>query len=275
MSDIIKKPENKKLLTRIGERFGVDERQMLSTLKDTAFQSDKEISDEQMIALLIVAEQYKLNPFTREIYAYPDKWKGIVPVVGVDGWSRIINSDPQFDGMEFRQSEVMVTKTGAKPCPEWIECVMYRKDRSHPIAAREHLDECYREMTFANPWMTHTKRFLRHKAMIQTARLAFGFAGIYDPDEADRIQEAHDITPRAEDRAEDRPAQREPKALPEMDEKRFNANLKQYQSLIDNQTYTANALIATLKTKCVLTEAQISEIRKLEPIEQENNNEDS
>jgi len=74
---------------------------------------------------------------------------------------------------------------------------------------------------------------------------------------------------------EDRPAPREPKALPEMDEERFNANLKQYQSLIENQTYTANALIATLKTKCVLTEAQISEIRKLEPIEQENNDGDS
>jgi len=30
---------------------------------------------------------------------------------------------------------------------------------------------------------------LRHKAMIQCARLAFGFAGIYDQDEAERIAE--------------------------------------------------------------------------------------
>ncbi|EIP6782236.1 hypothetical protein LTE40_000211, partial [Escherichia coli] len=30
---------------------------------------------------------------------------------------------------------------------------------------------------------------LRHKAMIQCARLAFGFAGIYDKDEAERIVE--------------------------------------------------------------------------------------
>ena len=49
-----------------------------------------EVSDEQMIALLIVADQYGLNPFTKEIYAFPDKHKGIVPVVGVDGWSRIM-----------------------------------------------------------------------------------------------------------------------------------------------------------------------------------------
>ncbi|EEW4602325.1 phage recombination protein Bet, partial [Escherichia coli] len=36
---------------------------------------------------------------------------------------------------------------------------------------------------------SHPKRMLRHKAMIQCARLAFGFAGIYDNDEAERIVE--------------------------------------------------------------------------------------
>ena len=38
---------------------------------------------------------------------------------------------------------------------------------------------------------------LRHKAMIQCARLAFGYAGIYDQDEAERIVEK-DITPTTE-----------------------------------------------------------------------------
>ena len=36
---------------------------------------------------------------------------------------------------------------------------------------------------------------LRHKAMIQAARLAFGFAGIYDEDEAERIKDAKDHAP--------------------------------------------------------------------------------
>ena len=43
------------------------------------------------------------------------------------------------------------------------------------------------------PWQTHTKRFLRHKAMIQCARLAFGYGGIYDQDEAERIVEASSV----------------------------------------------------------------------------------
>jgi hypothetical protein len=91
----------------------------------------------------------------------------------------------------------------AKPCPEWIECVMHRKDREHPTVIREYLDEVYRPAfvkdgrTIPGPWQSHTKRLLRHKTVIQAARLAFGFVGIFDEDEADRIVEAPmiDVTP--------------------------------------------------------------------------------
>lgn len=62
----------------------VDPIELKNTLIATAFNNgDKEISDAQMASLLIVAGQYKLNPWTKEIYAFPDKNKGIIPVVGV------------------------------------------------------------------------------------------------------------------------------------------------------------------------------------------------
>jgi hypothetical protein len=93
----------------------------------------------------------------------------------------------------------MITPEGGKPCPEWLECVLFRKDRTHPVTIREYLDEVYREpfkgnrdgksFTAAGPWQSHTKRMLRHKATIQAARMAFGFIGIYDADEAERILE--------------------------------------------------------------------------------------
>lgn len=169
-----------KILARVADRFGVDADKMLATLKATAFKGD--VSNEQMIALLVVAEQYGLNPFTKEIYAFPDR-SGIVPVVGVDGWSRIINSSPQFDGMEFNEPDLKPNSLA----PEWIECVIYRKDRAHPIKVREYFKEVAREV---GPWKSHPRRMLRHKAMIQCARLAFGFVGIFDEDEAERIKEA-------------------------------------------------------------------------------------
>ena len=188
------------IFQKFAEKFSIDPDRVMEILKATAFRQrpgSPPVTDEQMTALLIVADQHGLNPFTREIYAFPEKQNGIVPVVGVDGWSRIINQHPQFDGLEFRASETVVTPEGAKPCPEWMECVMYRKDRAHPTAVREYLDEVYREAfsgnkdgrnyTVAGPWQSHTKRFLRHKTMIQAARLVFGFVGIYDQDEAERI----------------------------------------------------------------------------------------
>ena len=49
------------------------------------------------------------------------------------------------------------------------------------------MSECKRSN--AGPWQSHPRRMLRHKAMIQCARLAFGYGGIYDQDEAERITE--------------------------------------------------------------------------------------
>lgn len=152
---------------------GTDGGELLSVLKSTAFKG--QVSDAQMTALLIVAQQYGLNPWTKEIYAFPDRQNGIVPVVGVDGWARIINANPQFDGMDFAQDDESCT------------CVIYRKDRAHPIKVTEWMAECRRDGV--GPWKSHPRRMLRHKAMIQCARIAFGFIGIYDEDEAQRIIE--------------------------------------------------------------------------------------
>ena len=170
------------LSRNLSAKFGMgEEANVLETLKATAFKG--QVNDAQMTALLIVANQYGLNPWTKEIYAFPDKNNGIVPVVGVDGWSRIMNDHPDFDGMDFEQTDESCT------------CRIYRKGRSHPVQVTEYLSECYRppvkkdNYEIKGPWQSHPKRMLRHKAMIQCARLAFGFVGIYDEDEAARIRE--------------------------------------------------------------------------------------
>jgi len=184
------------ILAKLGGKYNVDPQKLLTTLKATAFKVKNGVSDEQMVSLLVVADQYDLNPFTREIFAFPDKQGGIVPVVGVDGWLKIINSHPQTDGFEFNEcDEIERLDDLAKDCPAWIEVTIYRKDRKHPIKAKEYLDEVYRPAfqsqgrKISGPWQTHTKRMLRHKALIQGARLAFGFSGIYDEDEAKRVIE--------------------------------------------------------------------------------------
>lgn len=261
----------------MAERFGVDERKLIGTLKATAFsvKNGPEPTNEQMMALMVVADQYGLNPFTREIYAFPDKQNGIVPVVGVDGWSRIINSHADFDGMEFAESEQWIDPAqdvpyaDAKPCPTWIECRIYRKDRGHPICAREYLDEVYRPpfekrgergpYKVNGPWQSHTKRMLRHKAMIQASRLAMGFAGIYDPDEAERIREARDMGPA-------RVVEDEPAAYPAED---FDRNFPTWAAMIRKGEKTVEDIIAIVESKGTLSAGMVETLRSVVPADQE------
>ena len=189
------------LIAKTAERFSVEPEKLMGTLKASCFRGD--VTNEQLMALLVVADQFSLNPFTREIYAFPDKRNGIIPVVGVDGWCRIINEHPQFDGMDFADGP-----NNENGVPEWIACTIYRKDRSHSITAREYMEECYRApfekdgRKIDGPWQSHPRRFLRHKALIQAARMAFGFVGIFDPDEGERVMAATanqvDLGPRSD-----------------------------------------------------------------------------
>lgn len=213
---------------------------LIETLKATAFKG--QVSDAQMTALMVVANQYALNPWTKEIYAFPDKNNGIVPVVGVDGWSRIINSHPQFDGIEFEQNDQSCT------------CIIYRKDRNRPIKVTEWMAECKRG---TGPWQTHPKRMLRHKAMIQCARLAFGYGGIYDQDEAERIAEAQAHHPHTVNMGM---AEVVPQQQPEWPADKWAAILpKMLQGIAQGKS--VDGALAWLQAKGTVTPAQEQELR--------------
>jgi phage recombination protein Bet len=247
------------LVQRFAEKYSVDESKFLDILKATAFkQKDNvQISNEQMTMLLVVADQYGLNPFTKEIYAYPDKG-AIVPVVSVDGWARIINENPQMDGLEFLYSPEIKQHKG-KTAHEWIDCIITRKDRAKPVVVREFLDEVMRTVSYPTPWDTHPKRMHRHKTLIQAARLAFGFAGIYDQDEAERIIEAETIEGNATPVKETKP-ERKTMTLDELTAKYTKDKLDSDgvvtkfspKSLIEQGDETAQNLIDFLSAKYVL-----------------------
>lgn len=218
---------------------------LIDTLKATAFKG--QVSDAQMTALMVVANQYGLNPWTKEIYAFPDKNNGIVPVVGVDGWSRIINNHPQFDGMDFVQDEQSCT------------CVIHRKDRSHPIRVTEYMAECRRANV--GPWQSHPRRMLRHKAMIQCARIAFGYGGIYDFDEAERIVEATTIDAETgEITGGQKPAAKP--TLPACPDSRFSKNFSGWEKTIQDGGKIAD-LLAMLQSKYTLSQDQLDKINAL------------
>lgn len=171
--------DQKKLSHIMAERFHVDPKQFVTTVKATCF-NGQQVSDAQFMQFLMVANEYKLNPFTKEIYAFPARG-GVQPIVSIDGWLNIINSHPDFDGMEFSDS---LDDNGEIVA---VTCRMYRKDRSHPTEVTEYMLECKRK---TDTWERWPARMLRHKATIQAARYAFGFSGIYEPDEIERANDS-------------------------------------------------------------------------------------
>lgn len=175
------------VLFDMADRFGMEPAAFEAVLRNTVVPGN--CSREQFAAFLLVAKEHELNPLLKEIYAFPSKGGGIQPIVGVDGWANLVNSHPCFDGMEFDDKLDSSNNLLA------ITCKMFRKDRSHPTAATEYMAECKRP---TEPWTKWPRRMLRHKAMIQAARYAFGFAGIVDPDEVERFaaETARDVTPR-------------------------------------------------------------------------------
>ena len=169
-------------LYALATRFNIEPNKLIDVLRGTVIKPDrngKQATNEEVAAFCIVADQYNLSPFTREIHAFASGDKGIVPIVGIDGWTKIVNARGDFDGLEF---DDIADEQGN---PVAITCRMYVKGRSRPVQVTERFSECNRANSI--PWRTMPWRMLRHKAYMQAARYAFGLAGIYDQDEANDI----------------------------------------------------------------------------------------
>lgn len=171
--------ENPGVISGLATHYGMNKDAFVQTMRATIMPNGGgSVSNEQIAAFCLVAKEHKLNPFTKEIFAFPGRNGGIQPVVSVDGWMKLINSHPQFDGMAF------VDQLGSDGQLVSVTCKMYRKDRQHPVEVTEYMSECRRN---TDTWKQWPARMLRHKAAIQASRYAFGFAGIMEPDEAERM----------------------------------------------------------------------------------------
>jgi phage recombination protein Bet len=156
--------------------YQVEPAELIATVKAICFDKGA-ATDPQLFTYLSIAKQLELNPFNREIYAFVGKAGKMQIIVGFDGWVKMGTRNPQFNGFEFFD-HIEDNKLVA------VTCRMWRKDWQHPAEATEYMDECTGD---TDPWKKWPRRMLRNKAYIQCARMTFGFAGVVDPDEAERI----------------------------------------------------------------------------------------
>lgn len=186
-------PAQNKALAALAARLNINEQEVQNIVMRTlvSAKGNQQPTNEEFVTFLAIASEYNLNPLTKEIYAFSNRGT-IQPIVSIDGWLKIINSHPQFDGMEFQDN------LDANGNLVSVTCSIYRKDRNRPTQVTEYMAECMDKSGKSEPWKRWPARMLRHKAAIQGARYAFGLSGFYDPDEADRIQQSteKDVTPK-------------------------------------------------------------------------------
>lgn len=178
------KAQTQGLIARLAGRFGVEPNRLLKCLTTQVFkQADgRQPSNEELMVLLLVCENFGLNPFNREIFAFRGKGGEIVPVVSLDGWAKIVRSQKDFNGVTFAFSNNTVKVPGcAQELPEFVECAMRLKGVDEPIVIQEFMVECFNDKSPV--WKKWPRRMLRTRAFIQCARLAFSLTGLYDEGE--------------------------------------------------------------------------------------------
>jgi len=149
-----------KELRLCSEKLGLDNEEMQAWITLQTGAPAKSI-----LHALRTARQYALDPLQEEVLItkYDEGWQ---VSISVDGWKRIINRHPAFTGLAFTQSSE--EKDGL---PIWMECTIHRSDRAIPTTIREYLTEVQNN---SDIWQRMPRRMLRHRALQQCARIAFG-----------------------------------------------------------------------------------------------------
>ena len=171
-------PAKMMLLAYMADKYSLNPDEFSRTVRKTC--GLPTATAEEFAAFLIVAKEY--NPQSShqgDPRISRPRWR-IVPIVSIDGWVNLVNSHRACDGFEFEMEHDDSGKLIS------CTCRMFRKDRTHPVAVTEYLSECIRGTEPRK--MQH--RMLRHKAMIQAARLCLRLLLIYDEDEGEKIANA-------------------------------------------------------------------------------------
>ncbi len=180
MSDLQVRPQT--AITPVASKY--DDREMLETLKQTVA---KGATDAEFKMFIEVCRSTGLNPFLKEIWcAVPMKngvrsqYGAVLIMAGRDGYLRVANEHPMFDGMETRVDRDEKTKTPIK-----ATCSVWRKDRSHPITCEAYFSEYYKPSYGDKPgiWDTYKSAMIGKVAEVLALKRSFSINGVVSEEE--------------------------------------------------------------------------------------------
>jgi len=141
--------------------------QMIETVKQTVC---KGATDAQLKMFIEVCKATGLNPFLKEIWFVPN----VGVMAGRDGYLRIANDHPQFDGMST------VVERDDQGIPIKATCSVWRKDRAHPITCEAFYNE-YRKSS--QVWQTYKSAMISKVAEVLALKRSFSINGIVTEEE--------------------------------------------------------------------------------------------
>lgn len=156
-----------KIKRQAAEFLGLSPDKIVETLRHVWHVSSgkEQLTGAEMMQGLALVSRYELDPFAREIYVTKDGKGRVFAIVSVDGWVKILDRTPHYDGFE---QEMHFTEKGEL---EWVETKIHSTKRSHPTTYRGYMTEYQRFGGFVSktaPWHMLRIFSLRHAARLFT-----------------------------------------------------------------------------------------------------------
>jgi phage recombination protein Bet len=145
-----------------------EDREFIDTIKQTVCRG---ATDAQLKMFVEVCKSTGLNPFLKEIWYVAEK--GLI-MAARDGYLRVANENPQFDGIETRVER----DENAKPIK--AVCTVWRKDRNHPTVCEAY----YSEYKKSSPvWQQYPSAMIGKVAEVLALKRSFAINGVVTEEE--------------------------------------------------------------------------------------------
>lgn len=143
---------------------------LVKTIKETVCRG---ASDAQLAMFLQVCKRTGLDPFLKEIWFVAEK---SIIMAGRDGYLRVANEHPMFDGIETR------VERDEKNVPIKAVCTVWRKDRTHPTICEAY----YNEYKSGSPvWTKYPSAMISKVAEVLSLKRSFAINGVVSEEEMD------------------------------------------------------------------------------------------
>lgn len=167
-------------ISKLAQSMGMSEDDFVSCLNQKA---QKMLNMGELVGICGICLKYQINPLVDgELHIMVNQRNGAVtPILGVNGFHRIMSSDPRFRKLTFEYSQdyinLGVIKVNGidvpKWCPVWIRGNLTTEidGKEYTSSRTEFFADCVKQ---SNGWQQSPARMLHHRCMAQLVRSVLG-----------------------------------------------------------------------------------------------------